>query len=108
MALAVVLVGALLLAYRLLGRHRSGLAFVATAVAATLPVLIVGAGTHPYALSSVDPAASLTVAQTAAGPQTLRLLGMMAWPLLPVLVAFQGMCWWAFRVRAGRRVPSFY
>ncbi|MEV4758051.1 cytochrome d ubiquinol oxidase subunit II [Micromonospora sp. NPDC049559] len=107
--LVAVLAGALLVAGRALARRRHGLAFTATALALAVPVLLVGAATWPYALvSTVDPAASLTVADAAASGPTLRLLSWLMAPLLPALLGFQAMCWWAFRGRIDGRTPVYW
>jgi cytochrome d ubiquinol oxidase subunit II len=107
--LPVLVAGALLVAGRALGRRRPGVAFTATAAALVLPVLLVGATTWPYALvSTVDPAASLTVSGAAAGGATLRLLSWLMVPLLPALLGFQAMCWWAFRGRVDGRTPVYW
>lgn len=105
----VLLAAALLAARAALTRRRPGVALAATAVAIAAPVLLVGLATWPYALSSSgDPTAGLTVAQAAAAPATLRLLNVLALPVLPALLGFQAMCWWAFRGRLDRRAPRFY
>ena len=53
-----------------------------------LPVLLVGAATYPYALSWTT-GGGLAVADAAAAPETLRLLGPVVLTLLPVLLAVQ-------------------
>jgi cytochrome bd ubiquinol oxidase subunit II len=107
--LPAVLVTALLLAYGALARRRPGLAFAATSVALAAPALLAAASVWPYALvSTVDPAASLPVADAAASPPTLRLLSWLAIPLLPALLGFQLMCWWAFRGRIDGRAPVYW
>ncbi|MFK3984550.1 cytochrome d ubiquinol oxidase subunit II [Micromonospora sp. NPDC050397] len=77
--------------------------------ALALPVLLVAASTWPYALvSSVDPSASLTVADAAASTPTLRLLSWLLIPLLPALLGFQVMSWWVFRGRIDGRAPVYW
>ncbi|HEY0700257.1 MAG TPA: cytochrome d ubiquinol oxidase subunit II, partial [Micromonospora sp.] len=105
----VVTVGALLAARAALGRRRPGLAFAATTAALALPVLLISLATWPYALpSTVDPAGGLTVAEAAAGPATLRRLGWLTFPLLPVLLGVQVLSWWLFRGRIGARSTVFW
>ncbi|MBQ1025081.1 cytochrome d ubiquinol oxidase subunit II [Micromonospora sp. C95] len=107
--LAVLLVAALLAARVALGRRRLGVAFAATATALALPVLLVGATLWPYVLvSTVEPSASLTVADAAASGPTLRLLGWLTVPLLPALLGFQAMCVWIFRGRTDGRAPVYW
>jgi cytochrome d ubiquinol oxidase subunit II len=104
-----VLAAALLAAGGAWRRGRPGAAFVATSVALVVPVVLVGAATWPYALvSTVDPAASLTVADVAASGPTLRLLSWLAVPLVPALLGFQMMCWWIFRGRIDQRAPVYW
>ncbi len=106
--LPVTLAAALLLARGAL-RRRPGLAFTATSLALALPVLLIAAATWPYALvSSVDPAASLTVTAAAASAPTLRLLSWLMALLLPALLGFQAMCWWVFRGRVDERTPVYW
>jgi cytochrome d ubiquinol oxidase subunit II len=88
---------------------RPGIAFIATAAAIAIPVLLVVASTWPYALvSSVDPAASLTVTDAAASTPTLRLLSWLTLPLFPALLGFQAMCWWTFRGRIDGRTLVYW
>ncbi|MEV4198157.1 cytochrome d ubiquinol oxidase subunit II [Micromonospora globbae] len=107
--LPVALVAALLVARAALHRRRPGLAFAATSVALALPVALVGAALWPFVLvSTVDPGASLTVADAAASEPTLRLLGWLVLPLAPALLGFQLMCWWVFRGRIDGRAPVYW
>lgn len=107
--LPLVLVVALLVARAALGRGRSGLAFTATSAALALPVVLVGAALWPRVLfSTVDPAASLSVADGAASGPTLSLLGWLVLPLVPALLGFQAMCWWVFRGRTDGRAPVYW
>ncbi|GGS13458.1 cytochrome d ubiquinol oxidase subunit II [Actinokineospora fastidiosa] len=81
-------------------------ATLCTGLACGLPVLVIGAARWPVALASTaDPAGTLTVAEAAAGPATLGVLVWFAALVLPLVAAFQGMCWWAFR---GDRRPVFW
>jgi cytochrome d ubiquinol oxidase subunit II len=107
--LVVLIVAALVGARWAFGRRRPGVAFAGTALALALPVLLVAAGTWPYALvSSTDPGASLTVAAAAASGPTLQLLSWLTIPLLPVLLGAQLMCWWVFRGRVGPQAPVYW
>jgi cytochrome d ubiquinol oxidase subunit II len=99
----VAMAAALLAARGALGRRRPGLAFAATGLALALPLLLVLGSTYPYALGP-----DLTVAEAAAAPDTLRILNWLALPLVPVLIGFQLMCWWAFRGRLNANSPVFY
>jgi cytochrome bd ubiquinol oxidase subunit II len=107
--LLCLLIVALAVAGGALARGRPGVGFAATSVALVVPVALVGVTTWPYALvSTVDPAASLTVAGAAASGPTLRLLSWLAVPLVPVLLSFQVMSWWIFRGRIDGRAPVYW
>lgn len=107
--LLCLLVAALLVAGGALARGRPGVGFAATSLALVVPVALVGVATWPYALvSTVDPAASLTVAEAAASGPTLRLLSWLAVPLVPALLSFQVMSWWIFRGRIDGRAPVYW
>lgn len=81
-------------------RARPAVATVCTGLACGLPVLVIGAARWPVALASTgDPAGTLTVVEAAAGPATLSVLVWFAVLVLPLVAAFQGMCWWAYRDR---------
>ncbi len=102
-----LLVVALLAARAAAARGRSGWAFTATAAALALPVWLTGAATYPYALVWTT-GGGLAVADAAADPRTLGLLGVVLLPLLPVLFAVQAAGWWVFRRRADRDAPAFF
>ncbi|WP_431885871.1 cytochrome d ubiquinol oxidase subunit II [Micromonospora wenchangensis] len=107
--LVVALVGALLAARAALRRGRPGVALAATGAALALPVALVGAARWPAVLvSTVDPAATVTVTDAAASGSTLRLLGWLLLPLLPALLGFQAMSWWVFRGRTDGRAPVYW
>ncbi|MEV4770866.1 cytochrome d ubiquinol oxidase subunit II [Micromonospora humida] len=107
--LVVVLVGVLLAARAALRRGRPGVALVATGATLALPVALVGAARWPAVLvSTVDPAATVTVTDAAASGPTLQLLGWLLLPLLPALLGFQAMCWWVFRGRTDGRAPVYW
>ena len=105
----VLLIVVVLGAARAFAQRRPGWAFAASSLALVAPVLVVGLGQYPAALvSSVDPAATLTVAEAAAAPSTLRLLSWLALPLVPVLIGFQAMSWWVFRGRIDGKAPVYW
>jgi len=104
-----VLVTALVLARLSLDRNRRGPAFIASCVAAALPVSLVGAAQYPYLLVSTEgPRFGLTVAQGAADAATLVLLAGFGVVLVPVVLAYQAWSWWLFRGRVDDRVPAYY
>lgn len=92
-----------LLAVSRLVVYRPLASWLLSAVAAALPVLIVGLLLYPNVLvSTVDPAASLTVTDGVAGGHTLRLLNSVALPWLVVVLLVQAASWMIFgRARPG-------
>jgi cytochrome bd ubiquinol oxidase subunit II len=105
--LLTAVLAAALLAARTALRRRPALAFAATAVALALPVVTVGVATYPSVLASTVEGNGVTVAEAAADGATLRLLGWPALPLVPALIGFKAMSWWAFRGRLDRSAPLF-
>jgi cytochrome d ubiquinol oxidase subunit II len=107
--LLALAIAAAALAAGFLARAGAGRAFAATAVACALPVIAAAAALFPAVLAStLDPGATVTVDEAAAGTETLRLLALGAAPLLPVLVAVQAACWWLFRAGSGRRTTLYW
>ncbi|MCC9310103.1 cytochrome d ubiquinol oxidase subunit II [Kitasatospora sp. RB6PN24] len=93
LVLGVVLLVAAGTAGALLGR-RAGAAFALTSVAALLPVLLVGA---------------VLAGQMRAGATdatTLHLLNWAALPMVPIILAYQGWLWTAFRAPVDR--PAYW
>ncbi|MEV5341626.1 cytochrome d ubiquinol oxidase subunit II [Streptomyces sp. NPDC052676] len=101
-------VAALLLAPRLTASARPW-APVVSALAALAPVPLIGAAHFPQAVvSSAGPAEHLSVAEAAADPTTLAVVGPVVLLVLPVLLAFQAMQWWAHRAKADERSPAYF
>ncbi|MFJ7070540.1 cytochrome d ubiquinol oxidase subunit II [Streptomyces sp. NPDC101115] len=101
-------VAALLLAPRLAARGRRRAPLV-SGFAALAPVPLLGATHYPQALvSGVGPHENLSVAGAAADPSTLGVVGPVVLLVLPVLLAFQAMQWWAFRGKADDRSPAYF
>jgi cytochrome bd ubiquinol oxidase subunit II len=92
----------------LVAARREVLAFAAASLAVAGGVVAVLASHLPVVLpSTLDPAASLTIAGAAAGPEALRLITIAAVVVLPGVVAYQAFSYWVFRRRvASERVAS--
>lgn len=82
-------------------------AFAATCCATALPVLLVGAGHHPYLLIS-SAGEGLTVDHAVTDDATLKILSAFGVLVVPVILAYQAWSWWVFRGRTGRRHPSYF
>jgi cytochrome bd ubiquinol oxidase subunit II len=59
-------------------------------------------------ISSLDPALSLTIYNTASGPTTLRLMTIVTAIFLPVVLAYQAWSYWIFRKRISEKVHLEY
>ncbi|MFG2561807.1 cytochrome d ubiquinol oxidase subunit II [Streptomyces sp. NPDC048496] len=106
--LLLAAVAALLLAPRLAARGRASAPLV-SGLAALAPVPLLGAAHYPQALvSGAGPHENLSVAEAAAAPSTLAVVGPVVLLVLPVLLAFQAMQWWAFRAKADDRSPAYF
>jgi cytochrome d ubiquinol oxidase subunit II len=83
-------------------------AFAATALAVAAAVVATLTAGHPTVLpSTLDPAWSLTLANTAATDQALRLISIVGVVVLPGVLAYQAYSYWVFRRRvASERVAS--
>lgn len=81
-------------------RSRSGLAFMASAVAVTGTVCTAGFSLFPFLLpSSLMPAASLTVWDASSSKRTLALMLGATAVFIPIVVAYTS---WVFRVLKGK------
>jgi len=86
-----------LLANRLGGE---GWAFVGTTVAVGLTIASLFVAMFPAVLpSTLDPAWSLTTANAASTPYTLRVLTVIAAIFMPLVMLYQGWTYWVFRRR---------
>ncbi|GIG87616.1 cytochrome d ubiquinol oxidase subunit II [Plantactinospora endophytica] len=82
--------------------RREGWAFVGTAAAIGLTVATLFAALFPTVLpSTTDPAGTLTVANAASSPYTLKVMTWVAAFFTPVVLAYQGWTYWVFRKRIG-------
>jgi cytochrome d ubiquinol oxidase subunit II len=79
---------------------REGWAFVGTALAVGLAVASLFLALFPLVVpSSLDPAWSLTTANAASTPYTLKLLTVIAAIFTPLVMLYQGWTYWVFRKR---------
>ncbi|RZT78595.1 cytochrome bd-I ubiquinol oxidase subunit 2 apoprotein [Micromonospora violae] len=82
--------------------RREGWAFTGTAVAIGLAVATLFAALFPNLLpSTLDTAGTLTAANAAATPYTLKIMTWVAVIFTPVVLAYQGWTYWVFRKRIG-------
>jgi cytochrome d ubiquinol oxidase subunit II len=79
---------------------REGWAFAGTAAAIGLTVAALFVGLFPAVLPSTsDPAGTLTIANAASAPYTLKIMTWVAAVFAPVVLIYQGWTYWVFRKR---------
>lgn len=101
-ALAVVAVG-LAAGAAVLVRSRPLAAFGLTSGVVTATFVSLFVDLFPDAMvSSTDPANSLSLAQAASTPYTLKVMTVVAVLLVPVVLLYQGWTYWVFRARLSR------
>ncbi|NJP33958.1 cytochrome d ubiquinol oxidase subunit II [Micromonospora thermarum] len=82
--------------------RREGWAFTGTAVAIGLAVATLFAALFPNVLpSTLDAAGTLTAANAASTPYTLKIMTWVAVVFTPIVLAYQGWTYWVFRKRIG-------
>lgn len=81
-------------------KDREGLSFVSGGLVILFATIMVFSGLFPRILiSTLDPAYSLTVYNSAASPYSLRLFTIVGVILLPVVMIYQGWTYWIFKER---------
>ena len=99
---AVLAAAAVVLAGVFVYRHRSSLAFAATAAGVVGVVATLFTSLYPRVMvSSTDFANSLTVQSAASAHYTLKVISIVAAILLPVVLLYQGWTYHVFRERLG-------
>ncbi|WP_329110548.1 cytochrome d ubiquinol oxidase subunit II [Micromonospora sp. NBC_01699] len=101
-ALAATATLALTAAWAATRVRREGWAFAGTAIAIGLTVATLFAALHPDVMpSTTDPTGTLTTANAASNPYTLKIMTWIAAIFAPVVIAYQGWTYWVFRRRIG-------
>ncbi len=104
---AAIAIGALLLALVFVHLHRSGWAFVMTAVGVLALVATIFTSLYPRVMvSSTDFAYSLTVSNASSQHYTLAVMSIVALITLPLILLYQGWTYHVFRQRLARRPAS--
>jgi cytochrome d ubiquinol oxidase subunit II len=108
-ALIVVVVAAGLALLRLAADHE-GQAFALLAVTIAGAVVTLFGALYPDVLpSTVDPAYSLTITETASNPYTLKVMTWVAGIGAPAVLVYQGWTYWVFRKRiAATHIPPVH
>lgn len=95
---------ALLGTYVLTRMARHGFAFAANGLAIALTTIAIFWGLFPRVMvSSLNPAWSLTVFNSASNPYTLKVMTIVALALVPVVLLYQGWTYWVFRQRVSAK-----
>ncbi|MGW8225435.1 MAG: cytochrome d ubiquinol oxidase subunit II [Anaerolineales bacterium] len=91
---------AILLSGYFIRRTRMGLAFISTMFAIAATLLTFFLLLYPdVMISSINPANSLTIYNSASSPYTLRIMTIVALIFVPVVLLYQGWSYWVFRKR---------
>ncbi|WP_324651272.1 cytochrome d ubiquinol oxidase subunit II [Georgenia sp. H159] len=81
-------------------KAREGWAFALHTVGIVGAVAFIFSAMFPYVMpSSLDPAASLSIADAAATDATLTVMSIVALAFVPVVLGYQGWTYWVFRKR---------
>ncbi|MFD4986011.1 cytochrome d ubiquinol oxidase subunit II [Streptomyces sp. NPDC058374] len=100
--LLVIAVGALLAALVAVARSREGWAFALSGLTIVAGVAMLFVSLFPDVMpSTLDPAWSLTAANSASSPYTLTIMTWCAGIATPVVLLYQGWTYWVFRKRIG-------
>ena len=91
----------------LLREHLEGWAFAATAVGLLCVVATIFLNLYPRVMvSSISPAFSLTIGNSASAPYTLKVMTIVALIFTPLVLVYQGWSYWVFRARVRRPTES--
>ncbi|MCI0384747.1 cytochrome d ubiquinol oxidase subunit II [Streptomyces sp. CNQ085] len=100
-ALAVAAL-ALLAAVRAIAAGREGWSFTLSGATVVAAVAMLFLALHPNVMpSTLDPAWSLTVTNSASSPYTLTIMTWLAALATPLVLLYQGWTYWVFRKRIG-------
>ncbi|MEN6436909.1 MAG: cytochrome d ubiquinol oxidase subunit II [Anaerolineaceae bacterium] len=93
-------IGVFVVAGFLIRAKKTGWAFLLTALTILLFTGSVFAGLFPNVMvSSIDPQFNLTITNAASGPNTLRVMTIIAAIFVPIVLAYQAWSYWIFRKR---------
>jgi cytochrome d ubiquinol oxidase subunit II len=97
---AILAAAALLVTGWLIRSGKSGWAFITGSLTVVFATIMVFSGLYPRILvSSLDPAWSLTIANAASSPYTLKVMTIVAAIFVPIVLAYQAWSYWIFRKR---------
>lgn len=106
-ALAAAAAACLAAAIGATARGRDGWAFAGTAATVALTLAALFTSLYPNVLpSTLNPADSLTAAQAASSPYTLKIMSWAAGLFTPLVLLYQGWSYWVFRRRVMLPAPA--
>jgi len=109
-SLVALIVAVVALAAALVMNHyrREGWTFGLSGVAVAAVFALVFLALFPDVMpSSVNPSWSLTAAESASSPYTLKIMTWVAVPMTPLIIAYQAWTYWVFRKRIGtHHIPA--
>ncbi len=102
-------VSVLLVAGYFIRRARTGWAFIMTALSIAFATTSIFQVLYPRVLvSSISPAYSLTIYNTASGPYTLQVMAWIALIFVPVVIAYQVWAYRVFRKRTSGKLEELH
>lgn len=105
----ILTIAALLAAGWFLRQKRDGWTFALLALSIALGVGALFFALFPRVLvSSLDPAYSLTIYNSASGAYTLRVMSIVALVFVPLVLVYQGWTYWVFRRRVGSKPQDLH
>ncbi|MEU5417673.1 cytochrome d ubiquinol oxidase subunit II [Streptomyces sp. NPDC001407] len=109
-SLAALIVAVVALGMALVMNHagREGWSFAFSGVTVAAVFALVFLALFPDVMpSSVNPAWSLTAAEAASSPYTLKIMTWVAVPMTPLIIGYQAWTYWVFRKRIGtQHIPA--
>ena len=98
--LGYMVLAALLSIPLLMRRGHSGWAFAMTSIVIVLSAVTLGVGAFPtLAISSLNPAWSLTIMNASSSPYTMTVISWIALTIVPFVLLYQAWNYWVFRKR---------
>ena len=100
---------ALLVAGYFIRQKRDGWAFIMTSLTILFSVITIFMQLYPRVLvSSLDPANSLTIYNSASGVTTLTTMSIVAAIFVPIVLAYEAWTFWVFRKRISEKVDTLH
>ncbi len=90
-------------------QKQDGWAFLLTSLTIVFAAATIFLTLYPRVLvSSLDPNFSLTIYNSASGPNTLRVMTIVALIFVPIVLVYQGWSYWIFRKRVSEKAQDLH